>query len=106
MELKKRLGKRIQELRLKNNLKQSELAEKVGIATKHQSCIETGKNYPSAELVENYARVFNIDVAEVLAIEHIKSRKELAYEINKLIKNANDNEMITIYRVLNGIVNH
>ena len=69
MELKKRLGKRIQELRLKNNLKQSELAEKVGIATKHQSCIETGKNYPSAELVENYARVFNIDVAEVLAIE-------------------------------------
>ena len=77
MELKKRLGKRIQELRLKNNLKQSELAEKVGIATKHQSCIETGKNYPSAELVENYARVFNIDVAEVLAIEHIKTPKEL-----------------------------
>ena len=73
MELKKRLGKRIQELRLKNNLKQSELAEKVGIATKHQSCIETGKNYPSAELVENYARVFNIDVAEVLAIEVYKN---------------------------------
>lgn len=86
MELKKRLGKRIQELRLKNNLKQSELAEKVGIATKHQSCIETGKNYPSAELVENYARVFNIDVAEVLAIEHIKTPKELACEVNKLIK--------------------
>lgn len=106
MELKKRLGKRIQELRLKNNLKQSELAEKVGIATKHQSCIETGKNYPFAELVENYARVFNIDVAEVLAIEHIKTPKELACEVNKLIKNANDNEMITIYRVLNGILNH
>ena len=106
MELKKRLGKRIQELRLKNGLKQSELAEKVGIATKHQSCIETGKNYPSAELVENYAKVFNIDVAEVLAIEHIKTRKELTCEVNKLIKSANDNEMITIYRVLNGIVNH
>ena len=45
MKLKKLLGKRIQELRIKNGLKQSELAEKVGIATKHQSCIETGKNY-------------------------------------------------------------
>lgn len=106
MELKKRLGKRIQELRLKNNLKQSELAEKVGIATKHQSCIETGKNYPSAELVENYARVFNIDVAEVLAIEHIKTPKELVCEINKLVKRANDNEIMTMYRVLNGIINH
>lgn len=39
MELKKKLGKRIQELRIKNNLKQYELAEKVGISTKHQSCI-------------------------------------------------------------------
>ena len=39
MKLKKLLGKRIQELRTKNGLKQSELAEKVGIATKHQSCI-------------------------------------------------------------------
>ena len=36
MKLKKLLGKRIQELRTKNGLKQSELAEKVGIATKHQ----------------------------------------------------------------------
>lgn len=43
MELKKKLGKRIQELRIRKGLKQSELAEKVGIATKHQSCIETGK---------------------------------------------------------------
>ena len=52
MELKKKFGKRIQELRLKNNWKQSELAEKVGIASKTQSCIETGKNFPSAELIE------------------------------------------------------
>lgn len=32
--------KRIQELCIKNGLKQSELAEKVGVATKYQSCIE------------------------------------------------------------------
>ena len=50
--LKKRLGKRIQELRVKNGLKQAALAEKVNLAHKSQSCIETGKNYPSAEVVE------------------------------------------------------
>ena len=37
MILKIKLGKRIQELRLKNKYKQSELAELVGIATKTQS---------------------------------------------------------------------
>ncbi len=106
MELKKRLGQRIRELRFKNGLRQSELAEKVGIATKHQSCIETGKNYPSAELVENYAKAFNIDVAEVLTIQHIKTRKDLVSEIDKLVESANDDEMATIYRILNDIINH
>ena len=78
MEIKKRLGKRIQELRLKNNLKQSELAEKVGLATKSQSCIETGKTYPSAEVIEKYAKVFNVDISEVLDISHEKPVKESA----------------------------
>lgn len=89
MELKKKLGKRIQELRIKNGLKQSELAEKVGIATKHQSCIETGKNYPSAELVENYAKVFGVDVAEMLNITRIKkTTDELLSEIYSMLKSA------------------
>ena len=43
MKLKKLLGKRIQELRTKNGLKQSELAEKVGIATKHQVVLKLVK---------------------------------------------------------------
>lgn len=105
MNLKKRFGKRIQELRLRNNLKQIELAEKVGIATKHQSCIETGKNYPSAELVENYAKVFNVDVSEILSIKHINDRKLLVDDINALIERADDSQIITIHKILNGILN-
>lgn len=104
MELKKRLGKRIQEIRLKNCLKQSELAERVGIATKHQSCIETGKNYPSAELVEKYAKEFNLDVADILAINHIKERKELLNKITAMLKKANDDEIVTVYRILSNII--
>ena len=82
MELKKLLGKRIQELRHKNNMKQSELAEAVGIATKSQSCIETGKNYPSAELVERYAKTFNVDIADLLTLSHIKTTKELQAKVS------------------------
>lgn len=60
MELKKAIGKRIKELRVKTKYTQAELAERVGIASKHQSCIETGKNFPSVELLERYAYVFNM----------------------------------------------
>ncbi len=104
MELKKKLGKRIQELRVKNELKQAELAEKVGIATKHQSCIETGKNYPSAELIEKYAKVFNIDVAEVLIIGHIKDTATLTNEINAMVQNATSEEIVVIHKILKGIL--
>ena len=103
MELKKRLGKRIQELRLKNGLKQSELAEKVGIATKHQSCIETGKNYPSAEVVEKYANALNVDVAEILNIEHVKPSNELIEEMNTLLNNADEKDVVTAYRILKSL---
>lgn len=104
MELKKKLGKRIQELRIKNGLKQSELAEKVGIATKHQSCIETGKNYPSAELVENFARVFKVDVAEVLDISHIKNTEDLLSDIDTMLKSASEEEILIAHRILRSLL--
>ena len=98
--LKKRLGKRIQELRVKNGLKQAALAEKVNLAHKSQSCIETGKNYPSAEVVEKYANVLNVDVAEILDIEHIKPTSELIEEMNTLLNNADEKDIVTAYRIL------
>ena len=105
MEIKKKIGKRIQELRQKNGLKQSELAEKVDIATKHQSCIETGKNYPSAELMEKYAKVLNINVSELLLIEHIKPKEQLLNELLEMLNNSSEEEIITIYKIVKSIRN-
>ena len=105
MELKKRLGKRIQDLRKRNNLKQSELAEKIGIATKSQSYIETGKNYPTAENLEKYAKVFNVDVSEILNIGYIKPTNELLENMINMLKQANENEIKLFYKILTNIIN-
>ena len=104
MTLKERLGKRIQELRKKNNLKQSELAEIVNIATKTQSSVETGKSYPSADLMERYATAFKVDISELLNITHIQSSQNLILEINELVKNAKPEELILINRVIKSIL--
>lgn len=104
MDLKKRLGKRIQELRMKNVLKQSELAEKVGIATKHQSCIETGKNFPSSDLIERYAEIFKIDTADLLMIQYDKSKSVLIKEINNLLNSASDNDVKKIHKIIKDIL--
>lgn len=104
MDLRKRIGKRIQELRNNKNLKQSELAEMVNIATKTQSCIETGRNLPSAELFTKYAQALNIDEAELLDIKHIKTKDELLIEINSMLQSATEEEIITSHRILRCII--
>lgn len=100
MNLKQQLGQRIKELRLQNKLTQSSLAEKVNIATKYQSCVETGNSYPSAELIEKYAKVFNIEPAEVLSINNSKIRTELITKINKKIENFSISKLENLYNSL------
>ena len=96
--------KRIQELCIKNGLKQSKLAEKVGVATKYQSCIEKGENYPSAELIENYAKVFEVDVAEMLDIAHVKTTEELLSDIYSMLKTASEEEILIAHKILKGLL--
>lgn len=57
------IGKTIQTIRKKASIRQSELAEKIGISEKHLSKIETGKNLPSLDNFLKMAEVlkFNLD---------------------------------------------
>lgn len=62
-EVKKNLktfGSRIQELRRKNNLTQSELAEKIGISTNFIRMIERGEKNTTIENVFKIARALNV----------------------------------------------
>lgn len=57
----KKIGEIIKENRKKRNLKQKELAEKVGISFKYLSDIETNRRNPSKQLVEKIAKVLLVD---------------------------------------------
>lgn len=107
MSVKKQIGNRIKELRLKSNLKQSELAEMVGIATKHQSCIETGRNFPSAELFEKYSKAFGIEISDMFSLNpvpEIKSRKEVISSIKKNIMFVSDFDLVLIEKFINVLL--
>lgn len=59
----KLLGDNVQRLRKKNNLTQTELAEKIGISQKHLSDIETGTKFPSAGIIEKLAQELNVQIS-------------------------------------------
>lgn len=56
--------------RIDNNLKQVEIAKKLGITSGHLSNIERGAVNPSYELMSRFERVFNVDnVSELFGRE-------------------------------------
>lgn len=60
----KTFGSRIQELRKKNNLTQSELAEKIGLSTNFIGMVERGKRNTSVDKIFKLAKAFNISLAQ------------------------------------------
>jgi len=104
MGIKSLIGLRIKELRNKSGLTQSEIAEMVNIDPKHQSCIENGRNFPSADLIEKYANAFKIDISEILDLKHIKDRKTLIKEITREINIASDADIKLIHRIVFDIL--
>lgn len=59
---KKFIAEKIKKARKKVNLKQSELAEKIGISEKHLSKIETGKNFPALDNFLKLVEVLNLNL--------------------------------------------
>lgn len=85
----------IQKARKEKGLKQSQLAEKIGISEKHLSKIETGKNYPA---LDNFLKI--IEVLDLsLSDFGINTSHELSADrqmLQKIINTASE-EQISIY---------
>ena len=64
----KTFGSRIQELRKKNNLTQSELAEKIGLSTNFIGMVERGERNTSVDKIFKLAKAFNISLAQFFEI--------------------------------------
>lgn len=60
---------RIKEYRAKHDMKQEELAAKVGVRRETIGNLEKGKYNPSLVLAWNIAKVFGISIEEIFTVE-------------------------------------
>lgn len=67
------IGKIIKENRIKNNLTQADLADKLGVTYQAVSKWENGKNIPDVALLTEICKLFNLDINELLGNKKIKS---------------------------------
>lgn len=87
------LGKKIAELRKKNNLSQEELAEKVGVARQMISKWEIGDTTPDINQVKIISKIFNISIDELVdndinnvIVENVSNTEKLAGITIKILK--------------------
>jgi len=102
------LSSNIRQYRLIGKFSQSALAEKADVSINFLSDIENGKKWPSIQTMSKLAKVFNIEVYELLKPSSIlpdnssqviaKYTKELLAAINKSVDNVESKYMAQIKR--------
>ena len=106
MNIKKQLGAKIKRLRQKRGYTQEQFAEKIDIATRTLSGIETGENFLTADTLEKILDVLNVSSSELFALYHIKPEEDLISEIITDIQNLKDRQKIeTIYKIVKATIN-
>ncbi len=100
---KEYIAKVIKNARRQKGLKQSELAEKIGLSEKHLSKIETGKNYPS---LDNFFKI--LQILEMPLSSFIKSEKAISAnrsELDKILNTSSESQIsvyLNLLKVLQG----
>ena len=64
-----KLGEKIKQLRKSKGISQEELASTLKINRNFLSRIETGKSEPTASMLKNIAKIFNVDLNSLLDVK-------------------------------------
>ena len=96
-----KLGEKIKLIRKSKGISQEELASTLKINRNFLSRIETGKSEPTASILKNIAKLFNIDLNSLLDVKNIPtdSDDKIKY-ITENCKNLNEKYIDFIIRII------
>ena len=101
--LKKHFGARIKELREKQGLNQEQLAEIIGLESRHISRIETGKSFTTIENIAKIAKALDVNIDVLFKFTHKNSRDVLIKEINNYLVSADDSRIETAFKLIQAL---
>ena len=100
------VGKIIRQKRRSLGLKQSELAEMIGISEKHLSKIETGKNYPALDNFFRMTEILKLTLKDFGSEDSEESNNSLNKNKLKMIINIATEEQINLYLDMIEVLNN
>ena len=96
----KAIGKRIKIARIKKNLTQEAIADKIGITPQHVSNIETGNASVSLTTLVAIANTLTVSVNDLLCDTVLISKAEFEKEAKELFEDCNEYEIRVLVEVL------
>lgn len=95
--IKKLLGKKIKELRIKRGFTQEQLSEKIGIGERNLSKIECGNNFVTAETLSKLISSLSVSAKELFDFDYHKNEADIKSEIINAIQN-DEIDVKTMYK--------
>ena len=92
-------GKRLRELRKRNNMTQEKLAEIIGIEPRNILKIENGKSFPRISTMQKIMEIFDCKASDLFEFEHLD---DINVVREKLINKINNDENFTrmVYKLI------
>ena len=100
VNIKKLFGRKIKEYRKKKNLTQAQLAELVNVDDKHISCIESGKNFPSPDLIERLATSLDVEPKDLFEFYYLQDAEDLKSDIITMLDKLNKDELALAHKYI------
>lgn len=101
MELNfKSIGKRIKIARLKTDLTQEIMAEKIGVTPQHVSNIKTGNSSVSLTTLIAIANLLKVSVDELICDTVLKTKYVFSKEANEIFRDCNEYEIRVLVEIL------
>ena len=94
------IGRKIKEIRKKNNLTQENFCEQIGIEPSSLSNIENGKSFPSMQTVLRIMEKLSATPDDFFNFEYLQDEALLEEEIIEIIKNQPYEKKQIIFRII------
>lgn len=94
------LSEALRLLRVYHDMKQKDLAKKLGLSSSHVSEIESGNKTPSLEVVQKYAALFKIPVSSIMFFSEQIEGVSTKSAIETRAKNAIASKIISLLKAI------
>lgn len=104
MDNKKKLGKRIKELRKNKGFTQEQLAELIDMEQNTISVIESGRNFPTLVTLEKIAKVLGFELADFFNYEYFEDIEVIKESALKQLETMDENQLRSMFKYMKNII--